>query len=144
MSSAPSLSASRSNLGSIFNSALQTYKNKTGKDITSHPLATELQSCNSSDTILAVLRKQVPSFDKYQDSDGIFTKWLIPTVNVLYAFSATVGEGVGLVNRTISHLVEIICSNIYLSDILSGKNNLCRDRRSPPGQPISNSLCGLF
>ena len=144
MSNTPSTSASRSNLNSIFNSALQTYKKKTGKDITSHPLATELQSCNSPDATLAVLRKQVPSFDQPQDGDGIFTKWLIPTVNVLYAFSATVGEGVGLVNRTISHLIEIICSNIYLSGILSGKNNLCRDRRSPPGQPISNLSCGLF
>jgi hypothetical protein len=144
MSSSPSTSTSRSNLDSIFNSALQTYKKKTGKDITSHPLATELQSCNSSDTILTVLRKQVPLFDKYQDSDGIFTKWLIPIINVLYAFSATIGEGVGLVNRTISHLVEIICSNIYLSGILSSKNNLCMDQHSPPGQPISNSLCGLF
>jgi len=144
MSSTPSTSALRSNLDSIFNSALQTYKKKTGKDITSHPLATELQSCNSPDAILAVLRKQVPSFDQSQDSDGTFTKWLIPTVNVLYAFSATVGEGVGLVNRTISHLVEIIWSNIYLSGILSGKYNLCRDRRSPPGQHISNLLCGLF
>jgi len=98
MSSTPSTSASRSNLDSIFNSALQTYKKKTGKDITSHPLATELQSCNSPDAILTVLRKQVPSFDHSEDSNGIFTKWLIPTVNVLYAFSATVGEGVGLVN----------------------------------------------
>jgi hypothetical protein len=124
MSSALSTSASHSNLDSIFNSALQTYKKKTSKDITSHPLATELQSCNSPDAILAVLRKQVPSFDQSQDSNGTFTKWLIPTINVLYAFSATVGEGVGLVNQMISHLVEIICSNIYLSGILSGKNNL--------------------
>jgi hypothetical protein len=144
MSSTPSTSASRSNLDSIFNSALQTYKKKTGKDITSHPLATELQSCNSPDAIIAVLGKQVPSFDQSQDSDGTFTKWLIPTINVLYAFSATVGEGVGLVNQTISHLVEIICSNISHSGILPGKNNLCRDRRSPPGQPISNLFCGLF
>ena len=123
MSSALSTSASHSNLDSIFNSALQTYKKKTSKDITSHPLATELQSCNSPDAILAVLRKQVPSFDQSQDSDGTFTKWLIPTVNVLFAFSATVGEGVGLVNQTISHLVEIIALT-FTSQVFSPANTI--------------------
>jgi hypothetical protein len=123
MSSAPSTSTSRSNLDSFFNSTLQTYKKKTGKDITSHPLATELQSCNSPNAILAVLRKQVPSCDQSQDSDGIFTKWLIPTINVLYAFSATVGEGVGLVNRMISHLVEIIALT-FTSQVFSPANTI--------------------
>jgi len=60
MSSPPSQSTLRSNLDSIFNSALQTYKKKTGKDIASHPLATELQSCDSPNAILVVLRRQVP------------------------------------------------------------------------------------
>jgi hypothetical protein len=58
MSSVLSSSTSRSNLDYFFDSAPQAYKKRTGKDITSDPLATELQSCDSPDAILAVLRRQ--------------------------------------------------------------------------------------
>jgi hypothetical protein len=44
-----------------------------------------------------VLRSQVQKFDK--GTDERWTKWLDPTVNVLFAFSATVGSGVGVVNK---------------------------------------------
>ena len=102
MSSTPSQSTSRSNLDSIFNAALQAYKKKTGKDITSHPLATELQSCHSPDAVLAVLRSQIPSLDQSQSGDERFATCLAPIVNVLYAFTATLGDGVGLVIVTMS------------------------------------------
>ena len=99
---------SRSDLASIFDSAIQAYKRKTGNDITTHPLAIELQSCHSPDAVLAVLRNQVSVIGQphsVNDSES-FSKWLIPTVNVLYAFSATLGEGVGLVNITIPLLLR--------------------------------------
>ena len=106
MSSTPSPSNSRSNFNSIFNAALQAYKKKTGKDITSHPLATELQSCDSAEEILAILRRQIPSSDQSQSGHEGFAKSLIPTVNVLYVFSATLGEGVGLVRIATPSLLE--------------------------------------
>jgi len=102
MSSIPSPSTSRSNLDSIFNAALRAYKKKTGKDISSHPLATELQSCNSPDSILAVLRRQIPSVDRPQSGEESFAKCLTLIINVLYAFTATLGDGVGLVIVTMS------------------------------------------
>jgi hypothetical protein len=101
MSNLTSPSTSRSNLDSIFNAALKAYKKKTGNDITSHPLATELQSCDSPDAILAVLQRQIPSQDLSQNGDKPFEKYLIPTVNVLYALSDTLGEGIALVMNTI-------------------------------------------
>lgn len=107
MSNTPIPAISRSNLDSIFSSAFKAYKEKTGKDITSHPLAIEIQSCHSPDAILAVLRQQIPMSSQSQSTDERFTKWLIPTVNVLYAFSATIGEGVGLVNITKPSLLKI-------------------------------------
>jgi len=106
MSNVPSPSTSRSNLGSIFNAALRTYKKKTGKDITSHPLATELQSCDSPDAILSVLRRQIPMPDQSQNVDETFKKSLVPTINVLYTLSDTLGEGVGLVIIMISSLLR--------------------------------------
>ncbi|KAH9022195.1 hypothetical protein EDB85DRAFT_379005 [Lactarius pseudohatsudake] len=87
---------SSTDFGTIFGAALEAYKKQTKKDVTSHPLATQLQSCDSPSSILAILRAQVQAFDQSQSADEKLTKWLDPTVNVLYAFSATLGEGVGL------------------------------------------------
>jgi hypothetical protein len=97
MSADPSTFTSNSDFASIFNAALKTYKHKTKKDLTSHPLLPRLQSCNSPEAILTALREQIPASDQSQNGDDGLTKWVSPTVNVLYAFSATVGQGVGLV-----------------------------------------------
>ncbi|KAH9047747.1 hypothetical protein EDB84DRAFT_1673406 [Lactarius hengduanensis] len=91
-----STSTSSTNFETIFGAALEGYNKQTKKDIISHPLAVQLQSCDSPSAILAVLRAQVQAFDQSQIADEKLTKWLDPTVNVLYAFSATLGEGVGL------------------------------------------------
>jgi len=97
MSQSPLASVSSSNFESIFRNAFNAYKKRTGQDITSHPLAAWLKTCDSPDAILAVLRAQVQEFDQSRRDDERLTKWLNPTVNVLYAFSATLGVGVGLV-----------------------------------------------
>jgi hypothetical protein len=96
MSTEPSTSTSHSNFASIFNAALETYKYKTKKDLVSHPLLPSLQSCLSPEAVLTVLREQIPAFS--QSPNGDVTKWVIPTVNVVYAFSDTLGQGVGPVN----------------------------------------------
>jgi hypothetical protein len=85
----------------IIAAALEEYKKKTKKDIASHPLAAELESCESPSAILAILRAQVQTFDKSQSADERLPNWLDPTVNVLYAFSAVLGSAVGLVIATV-------------------------------------------
>jgi hypothetical protein len=97
MSAGPSTSTSNSNFESIFNAALTSYKRKTKNDLTSHPLLPSLQSCDTPEAILAVLREQIPAFNESQNGEDRLTKWVDPTVNVLFAFSATVGQGIGLV-----------------------------------------------
>ena len=98
MSTVPSTSTSQSNFVSIFNAALESYKRKTKKELASHPLLPRLQSCDSPEAILTVLREQIPAFSQPQNSDDGLTRWVAPTVNVLYSFSATLGNGVGPVN----------------------------------------------
>ncbi|KAH9015402.1 hypothetical protein EDB85DRAFT_2295638 [Lactarius pseudohatsudake] len=61
------------------------------------PSVGQLQSCDSSSAILSVLLAQFQALDKPQSADERFTKWLDPTVHVLYAFSAALGNSVGLV-----------------------------------------------
>ena len=100
MSQVPSssTSSSSSNFLSIFNAALKAYEKKTKKDLLAHPLAAQLQACNSPGDILAVLQDKVKEFDQSRSSDERLSRWLNPTISVLYAFSATLGQGVGLVS----------------------------------------------
>ena len=90
-------STSSSRFQAIFEAALKSYQRQTKKDLLAHPLATQFQSCNSTDAILAILQDQVQEFDKSRSGDTRLTKWLSPTVNVLSAFSATISGGVSLV-----------------------------------------------
>jgi hypothetical protein len=88
---------SSSNFQIILNNALTAYEKRTKKNLLTHPLAVELQNCNSPSAILAVLHQQVQGLDQSQRSDDRWTKWLDPTVNILHTLSDTLGEGVSLV-----------------------------------------------
>ena len=94
MSHSSVTSSSSPNFQLIFNNALDAYKKRTKKDILAHPLIVQLQDCNSSSAVLALIHQQVEGL---QRDDDRLTKWLDPTVRVLYAFSETLGEGVSLV-----------------------------------------------
>ena len=90
--SSPSL-----NFQLIINNALDKYKKITKNDLLSHPLASTLQSCNSPSDILTVLHQQVEVLDQSRSSDERLSRWLDPTINVLYALSSTLAAGVSLV-----------------------------------------------
>jgi hypothetical protein len=86
---------------------MKAYEKKTKTGLLTHPLASQLQSCNSSSDILAVLHEKVNDFDESRNHNERLSRWLRPTINVLYAFSASVGQGVGLVRLNKSNLPEI-------------------------------------
>ena len=104
-------SSSTPNFQPVFIEALKEYKKKTGKDLAAHPLAEEIKSCDTPEAILAVLQGKANDLKQYQSSDERLTKWLTPTVNVLNALSATLGESVGTVSPGISP--HRLCPNIY-------------------------------
>ncbi|KAI0300181.1 hypothetical protein BC826DRAFT_1102274 [Russula brevipes] len=81
----------------VFNAALERYENKTKNKLLTHPLAAPLQSCDSPSAITSILQGLVQQFDRNRSTDQRLTSWLDPTVSVLYAFSATLGEGIGMV-----------------------------------------------
>ena len=90
--------ASPTNFTAIFEAASNKYKTLTGQDLRTHPLATEFESNNNSpDSVLSVFRKQAQSLDKFRGGDDKLMKSLMPTVNVLLTFSATLGAGISLV-----------------------------------------------
>ena len=93
----PSGSSSNLNIERIFEAALQSYKKKTKQDLKSHDLFRQLEECDSPAAILAVF--QATEFNLSRTgADERLKKWLVPTINVLYAFSGALGEGVSLVN----------------------------------------------
>ncbi|KAN0134107.1 hypothetical protein V8E53_008112 [Lactarius tabidus] len=95
--SATAAASPESRFQAIFQDALRSYQKQTKKDLLAHPLASQLQSCESTTAILTILEDQVREFDKARSGDERLTKWLGPTVNVLYAFSETISGGVSLV-----------------------------------------------
>ena len=106
--------SSTSNFQLIFSTALKAYERRTKTDILTHPLASRLQACNSPSSILAVLQDQVEDFAQARSSDESLTKWLNPTINVLLAFSATLGDGVSLVRFS---LVISSCDYAFTASI---------------------------
>ena len=101
VSRSPQEAASSSDYEVIFDNALKAYKKKTGKDLASNPLLRSLETCNSPDSVLALLKDQIPAFDQLGSNDERLTKWVSPVVNVLYNFAATIGGAVSLVSLDI-------------------------------------------
>jgi hypothetical protein len=136
MSTVPSTSTSTSQspFVSIFNAALESYKRKTKKDLASHPLLPSLQICDSPEAVLTVLRDQVPAFNQSLNGDHGLTKWVTPTVNVLYSFSETIGQGVGLVNIKTFRRGGISALICLFTGIPTGRCSLCWDRGSTFGR----------
>ncbi|KAI9457328.1 hypothetical protein BJY52DRAFT_1416821 [Lactarius psammicola] len=75
--------------------SLKAYKKKTKQDLIDHPLASQLQACNPPAATLTTLRDQIHQLEQSRSGDERFRRWLNPKMKVLYAFSATLGEGVG-------------------------------------------------
>jgi len=94
-------SVSTSQFQGLFDAALNEYSQKTGKDITTHPLTAKLQNCDSSDTVLGVLQEQAQVFNQYRNGDWRIQlmRRLKPTVDILLGLSTSgaFGEGIGLV-----------------------------------------------
>ena len=96
---ATSTDPSISNFTSIFEAATKEYKKLTKKDLQTHIFAAqpEFDRCDSPRVVLDVFRKQAQAFDEFRKGDDRLMTWLDPTVNILFACSATLGKGLALV-----------------------------------------------
>ncbi|KAH9040868.1 hypothetical protein EDB83DRAFT_2318291 [Lactarius deliciosus] len=94
-SSTPGQTTTPPDFKSILDAALTEYKEKTGKELLNHPLATEVQGCDSVDAIKAIFQGQAKAFQQFRDGDQRLMKWISPVVDILYRFSGTLGEVAG-------------------------------------------------
>jgi len=92
-----------SNFQLLFDSALQDYEKQTGTVLASHPLARDLENCDSAESVTALLQKQAPDPSKSRGDHGKVMTSLKRAVHVLYTLSVStaLGESVGLVCRVV-------------------------------------------
>ena len=89
---------STTNFTAIFDAASNEYKTLTKQDLETHPFSAAFENSNSPDSVINVFRKQAQAFDKFRKGDDKLMAWLTPIVNILFTFSGTLGEGIGLVS----------------------------------------------
>jgi|SRR6266850_2063230 len=90
----------------IFESALLTYEKKAGVTLAEHPLAVQLQSCHSIESITAILQGKVQAFGEFRGIDRVM-KSVRSTVSILTTLStsASLGDYYGLVRQNLKALV---------------------------------------
>jgi hypothetical protein len=105
---------STDNFTAIFNAALNEYQRLTGKRLDTHPFAAQLDTCQNPEAISNLLRTQAQAFSKFREGDERLMAWLDPTINILFTFSGTLGEGIGLVSNLV-HLHMIVVEHPIFS-----------------------------
>jgi hypothetical protein len=93
----PTAASSPSDIERIFDTAFKSYLKKTKLDLKEHDLFKKLEKCDSPGAILAAVQADIAG-SSLNRGDERLKKWFVPTVNVLYAFSGTLSQGVALVN----------------------------------------------
>ena len=68
-----------SHFQALFEAAFRDYEKQTGKTLANHPLAEKLQSCDSVESVTAVLRKQTETSSEIRGKNKV----LKPLKNVL-------------------------------------------------------------
>jgi hypothetical protein len=78
---------------------LQDYAKKTGTKLDDHPLAKQLENCDSADAISSVLQEKARRFHEFRGEDGKIVISLKSAIHILYTLSTstTLGEGIGIV-----------------------------------------------
>ena len=102
--------SSSSSFQDLFNDALQNYQIQTGTELIKHPLAKQLELCDSVDSIIAILQDQAHIFREFGGDNGKVMKSVKYSVNTLYTLS--IGHrAVGLVH--IYYLLIFLVSNCH-------------------------------
>ncbi|KAH9990933.1 hypothetical protein BJV77DRAFT_566061 [Russula vinacea] len=82
----------------VFESALQDYEKQTGISLANHPLAGQLQNCQSVESVTTLLQEEAQSFSKFRESGKIFKSLKGTIVSTLSRVSAiaALGRAIGV------------------------------------------------
>ena len=94
-------SGSSAHFQTLFDAALRDYERQTGTKLAEHPFAKQLETCDSAESVTAVLQRQAQGVGKFRGEDSKAMKSLKRGVHVLFMLSSStvLGEGVGMVRR---------------------------------------------
>jgi len=115
----------------IFEIAKSEYQKVTGKSLDTHTFAAKLVGCDSPEAFSNVLQMQAKAFSEFCKGDEKLMKWLRPIVHVLFTFSGTIGEGVGIVSHRFRPVRSF--SDVRLSGTFTCQNDRHRYRYSSRG-----------
>jgi hypothetical protein len=89
---------------SLFQSGLEEYEKQTGIDLLKHPLAAQLECCESVESISRALQEQAQAFCEFRRDNDQATTLLKNALHILHKLSSTavLGEASGLVCRNCS------------------------------------------
>jgi hypothetical protein len=76
----------------LFESALQDYERQTGITLADHSLAERLQTCQSAESVTALLQEQARALSEFRESNKLMGS-LKNVVSVLSKISATAALG---------------------------------------------------
>lgn len=90
-----------SSLRLLFETALQDYEKLTGTKLADHPLAKQLETCGSVESITAVFQEQTRAFREFRGDDRKVMKPLHCAINIVHtlSISTVLGESIGLARR---------------------------------------------
>lgn len=134
----PTNGASVSRFTAIFEAASTEYKALTGQDLGTHPFAFAIDSQNTLDSVLDIFRKQAQAFDKFSKANDKLMAWLTAIVNILFTFSATLGEGIGLVSFHFVYIIRYF--NVDFPALLSSEDDFYWDWCPPRSKSTPSSL----
>jgi hypothetical protein len=84
----------------LFETAFRDYEKQTGKTLVDHPLTEKLQSCDSVESVTAVLREQTETHSEIRGKDKVLKplKNVLSVLHKLFSASAVnFGQHLGLV-----------------------------------------------
>ena len=106
MSFAVQETSSTSNI-QLITDALVDYATITGIDLSNNPFAATIEQADSPRAILELLQEREKEFKAYREGNRRLISCLSPAVNVIQAFSGTLGEAASLVSHT-CHLLALL------------------------------------
>jgi hypothetical protein len=113
----------------LFASALQAFEQKAGIILADHPLAVQLQSCHSIESITTVLQGHAQAFSEFRGSDTVL-KSINSTVSILIRLSATASLGDSDTVDLVRHkaLMAYSTALTVLTAISTCESNMCWSR----------------
>jgi hypothetical protein len=102
----------------LFEASLQDYEKQTDITLVEHPLAEQLQDCDSVESLTPILREHLYARSEFQDGDRI-VKLLDSAVSVLWKLSASINLDL------VRPRVLLGSMSLILAVIPSCESNIC-------------------